>query len=771
MNTHYLNELNEQQRKAVEHIDTPQLVIAGAGSGKTRVLIYKIIHLLSLGYQPWRILALTFTNKAAREMKKRITETMGEEYTRKLWMGTFHSIFLRILHQHAEKIGYKPDFTIYDTSDSKALVKSIIKDMELDDKVYNPSTVYNAISSAKNALISPWDYAQNRDLLDVDRRAKKPLIYAIYRAYQERCIVSNAMDFDDILFYTHALFRDNPDILNHYREFFQYVLVDEYQDTNYAQHRIILQLTQGQNNLSVVGDDAQSIYSFRGAKLANILNMKHHYPNLSVFKLERNYRSTKSIIEAANSLIENNTQQIKKEIYSENENGSPIEVVKSYSDYEEGYLIAGKITSSKMLNRDSYADYAILYRTNAQSRVLEESLRKRNIPYKIYSGLSFYQRKEIKDAVAYFRITANPDDDEALKRIINFPSRGIGDTTVGKISHAAIEKGISMWQILDEENLRDLNVNSGTRKKLEGFRDMIKSFIEKNRTDDAYSVARHIVGTTGILSMLVHDRTPESISKQENINELLNGVRLFTENSKEERGESAMLSDFLNEVSLATDLDEADDKDDAVTLMTVHAAKGLEFKNVMIVGVEEDLFPSSLSTFSAESIEEERRLLYVAITRAEKQCVISYAQTRYRNGQTVTCAPSRFLREINRHTVSNGRTGRFNVREEFPNPLRKMGCASENKHNPKQSPWFGPHLDNTTKHVKEINGKETEYSPHSLKELEEGMLIEHSRFGKGRIKEKQIVENTERIVVEFANLEIKTLLLKFARFKILPFTQ
>lgn len=768
----YLLELNEQQRKAVEYIDTPQLVIAGAGSGKTRVLTYKIVHLLSRGYQPWRILALTFTNKAAKEMKARIAALMGDDFTKRLWMGTFHSIFLRILRRHVERIGYKDGFTIYDASDSKNLVKSIIKDLSLDDKIYKASVVLSAISSAKNALISPFDYASNRELMEIDRRAKKPKIAEIYHLYCQRSRLANAMDFDDILFYTYILLKENSDIRNHYREFFQYVLVDEYQDTNYAQHKIILLLTEGLNNLSVVGDDAQSIYSFRGAKLSNILNMKLHYPNLATFKLERNYRSTQNIIRAANSLIEKNTKQIKKEVFSENELGAPVEILRSYSDYEEAYLIANKIASSKFSNHDSYADYAILYRTNAQSRILEESLRKRNIPYHIYGALSFYQRKEIKDIIAYLRLTVNPDDDEALKRIINFPSRGIGETTISKLRHAAIENNISMWSMLSHENITKLGVNSGTLKKLEAFRELISFFIFLNKTEDAYTVVKTIIEKTGILSSLVSDNTPESISKQENINELLNGVSQYITNRIEEGNSNLSVGDYLSDVSLASDLDEERDSQDSVTLMTVHAAKGLEFKNVLIVGVEEELFPSTLSTMSAEGIEEERRLLYVAITRAGKMCVLSYATSRYRNGQNVVCKPSRFIREIDGKGLQSNTKERFEIRDSFPNPLRnylktemvarrKYGTPPLSVQNPTASRNSMPTNGNITGKADGV------YTLHRLSELEIGTRIEHSRFGKGEVIGKEVVENNERIVVKFDQLDTKTLLLKFARFNII----
>lgn len=771
----FLSKLNPQQREAVVHLDSPQLIIAGAGSGKTRVLVYKIIYLLAKGYSPGRILALTFTNKAAREMKERIAAEMGESLAQRLWMGTFHSMFLRILHFNCDKIGYKSGFTIYDAADSKALIKSIIKQMDLDDKIYNPGAVQNAISMAKNRLLSPSDYASDRDLRELDARSKKPLIYAIYQAYQNRCVIANAMDFDDILFYTFRLFKENEDVRNHYREFFQYVLVDEYQDTNYAQHQIIKQLTEGQSNLSVVGDDAQSIYSFRGAVIANILNLKNHYPNLKIFKLERNYRSTKTIIEAANSLIAKNTRQIKKEIFSENEKGLPIQIIKSYSDFEEGYLIANKISQNKMLEHDTFSDYAILYRTNAQSRVLEESLRKRNIPYRIYGGLSFYNRKEIKDAVAYFKLVVNPGDEEAIKRVINYPARGIGDTTVNKLLRAALDKNVSVWEILKDANLATLDINAGMRRKLEGFRLLIEGFVKINEEgEDAYTLARTIINKTMLLSSLMTDKTPESISKQENINELLNGAREFVETQGEENDVSDVSLDaFLRNISLATDLDEENEgKTDYVSLMTVHASKGLEFKNVMIVGAEEDLFPSALSSGSVEELEEERRLMYVALTRAKKMCVISFAESRYRNGQQIQCKPSRFLGEIDQSFLK----GAEYLPTRFTNPVRNYRNSLQGGNN--NTSWNGSSSAfnrwQSSFHVPEKKTSQvsqptvnTVMRTYTLNEIKIGQRIRHPRHGEGTVLRKEDFDNNEKIIVKFENGDVKTVILKFARFKLL----
>ncbi|MDE5790782.1 MAG: UvrD-helicase domain-containing protein [Muribaculaceae bacterium] len=636
LNYNYLDFLNPQQREAVTYKDGPALVIAGAGSGKTRVLTYKIVDLLYAGYEPYRILALTFTNKAANEMKERIAALTGSKISSKLWMGTFHSMFLRILRHHASLIGFKEGFTIYDTADSRSLVKMIVKELGLDDKSYKPAAVASAISNAKNAMISPEQYQLDRDLYEADRRAKRPLTGKIYEIYAQRCKTANAMDFDDILFYMNLLLRDNPDVRRHYQEFFRYILVDEYQDTNFAQHLIVNQLAGEDRKLCVVGDDAQSIYSFRGANIGNIINLEKRYPGLKIFKLERNYRSTQNIVNAAGSLISKNTRQLKKNVYSENSQGELIEVIRTYSDMEEAYMVANRLTQSKMTHHDPYDEFAILYRTNAQSRVLEEALRKRNIPYRIYGGLSFYQRKEIKDVIAYFRLTINPDDDEALRRVINYPARGIGETTMKKLQAVASAHNVSLWTVISNPDKYDAGLNSGTKKKLDNFASLIQLFIDDNTRSNAYEVGQHIYNRTGILTALAHDNTPESISKQENLSELLSGLKDFVDARIEEGEEDISMRTFLSEVMLATDQDRNDDSNEAkVTLMTVHAAKGLEFKHIFIVGVEEELFPSSMSMDSLAQIEEERRLLYVALTRAKETCTITYAGSRFRNGQTV----------------------------------------------------------------------------------------------------------------------------------------
>lgn len=762
----YLSKLNEQQRAAVEYLAGPELVIAGAGSGKTRVLTYKIVHLLAHEYEPWRILALTFTNKAAREMRERIETLVGSQISSKLWMGTFHSIFSRILHIHADRIGFKSNFTIYDASDSKSLIKMIIKDMQLDDKVYKPSTVLNAISWAKNALVSPENYLGDRDLIEADRRAKRPAVGNIYKAYVDRCRLSDAMDFDDLLYYTNILLADNADILRHYREFFRYVLVDEYQDTNFAQHRIIRLLTQDNGSLCVVGDDAQSIYSFRGANIRNILELKREYPDLVIFKLEQNYRSTQNIISAANTLIAKNSMQIPKEVFSKNDIGERIEIVKSYSDFEEGYLVANRISQVKMRGTDSFDEFAILYRTNAQSRVLEESLRKRNIPYRIYGGLSFYQRKEIKDVVAYLRLAINPNDDEALKRVINTPARGIGETTVKKIASAALVNHLSMADVLYNLDKYGTDLNRGTKTKLASFASLIDSFgaLVKNGLN-ADEMTQTVITNTGIMSMYLSDTTPESISKQENINELLNAARSFVADKLEQGDDDHIgLQDFLSEVSLATDQDSDDETNEAkVTLMTIHAAKGLEFANVFIVGVEEELLPSAMSLSSLQEIEEERRLLYVAMTRAKKYCMMSYATSRFHNGQTKTCQPSRFIADIDRRYLKAESGSDFAAAHKPQSDFRNFN-RFETLRKPSQ-PAAPTRTTISPKNLTPI--RSNDFVTHSSDSLAVGQTIEHQRFGVGTIINIDRSQPDHKIVVDFDNIQQRTLLLKFARFKII----
>ncbi len=760
-----MSKLNDQQREAVVYCDGPQLVIAGAGSGKTRVLTYKIVHLLARGYEPWRILALTFTNKAAREMRERIQALVGEKTASRLWMGTFHSIFLRILRANAERIGFKSNFTIYDAADSKSLIKMIIKDMDLDDKVYKPNVVMNAISNAKNSLIGPAAYAQDRDIREDDRRAKRDRMWEVYQGYATRCHVAGAMDFDDLLYYTNVLLRDNPDVLHHYQEYFRYVLVDEYQDTNFAQHLIVAQLTQGTNSLCVVGDDAQSIYSFRGANIRNILNLRKSYPDLRICKLEQNYRSTQNIINAANSLIEKNKEQMRKQVFSKNNKGSLIEVVKSYSDFEEAYLVANRISQVQMATSDSFDEFAVLYRTNAQSRILEEALRKRNIPYRIYGGLSFYQRKEVKDALSYFRLAINPDDDEAVKRIINYPARGIGETTVRKLSRAAIDNKVSLWAVICNPATYNVDINAGTRGKLNSFQTLISAFGKKHAEGlDAAELARLIIADTNLLTILVSDHTPESISRQENLQELLNGVQEFVATKLEEGDtEHVDMESFLSEVSLATDQDTDDETPEAkVTLMTIHAAKGLEFGNVFIVGVEEELLPSSMSLDNPWAVEEERRLLYVAITRAKRFCMMSYASSRFRNGMTASTKPSRFLRDIDSKWLDY----RYGTEIPVKDPVSRFGSSYHS---------FRPQVQSTISLSPKGESKPAGTAPtsavgadtHYASELSVGIDIEHSRFGRGRIIDIDASQPDVRIRVKFENVEVKTLLLKYAKFKIL----
>ena len=771
--TNYIDELNESQRAAVLYNEGPSLVIAGAGSGKTRVLTYKIAYLLESGYEPWSILSLTFTNKAAREMKARIAKQVGDQSARYLWMGTFHSVFSRILRVEAEAIGFTSSFTIYDTSDSKSLIRTIIKEMQLDEKVYKPGSVQGQISNAKNHLISPDAYAVNREMMEHDMAAKMPAIRDIYRRYWDRCRQAGAMDFDDLLFYTFLLFRDRPDILNKYREQFKYILVDEYQDTNFAQHSIVLQLSKEHQKVCVVGDDAQSIYSFRGANIDNILKFTKLYQNTQVFKLEQNYRSTKTIVRAANSLIEKNREQIRKEVFSEKSQGEPIGVFQAYSDVEEGDIVSNKIMELRMAQHYGYDDFAILYRTNAQSRIFEEALRKRNLPYKIYGGLSFYQRKEIKDVIAYFRVVVNPNDEEAFKRIINYPARGIGDTTVGKIIEAANTHSVSLWDVLCSPLEFGLNINKGTHTKLQGFRELIENFIRILSEKNAYEMATSIVKEAGIVNDIYQDRTPENLSRQENIEELVNGIHDFCAMREEEGNESISLSDFLSEVSLLSDQDTDKSGDEPkITLMTIHSAKGLEFRNVFIVGMEENLFPSSMSGDSPRAMEEERRLFYVAITRAEDHCFLSFAKTRFKYGKMEFANPSRFLRDIDSSFLKlpqesvSGRhidesPSRFR-REQNERPARSLFNSEKERAKPTFNAISTP--KNLTK-VENTQSRPASGAP--ITDLQSGQQIEHERFGIGEVVKVEGSGENLKATVKFRNAGEKQLLLKFARFKVI----
>jgi len=780
----YIEELNEGQRNAVLYNDGPSLVIAGAGSGKTRVLTYKIAYLLENGYQPWNILALTFTNKAAREMKERIARQVGPERARHLWMGTFHSMFLRILHVEAGHIGFTSQFTIYDTADSKSLIRSIIKEMGLDEKVYKPGMVQARISNAKNHLVSPAGYANNKEAYEGDRAAKVPALRDIYQRYWERCRQADAMDFDDLLFYTFLLFRDHPEVLARYQDQFRYILVDEYQDTNFAQHSIVLQLAKNHQHVCVVGDDAQSIYSFRGADIDNILYFTKVYPDTKVFKLEQNYRSTQTIVRAANSLIEKNQWQIRKEVFSEKEKGEAIGVYQAYSDVEEGDIVVNKIAELRREKRYAYSDFAILYRTNAQSRIFEEAMRKRSMPYRIYGGLSFYQRKEIKDVIAYFRLIVNPNDEEAFKRIINYPARGIGDTTVGKIIAAATGHNVSLWTVLCEPLAYGLNFNKGTVGKLQAFRELISAFITDAAEKNAYEIGADIIRQSGIINDVCQDNSPENLSRKENIEELVNGMSDFCAQRQEEGNPNVLLGDFLSEVSLLTDQDSDKDGDDEkITLMTVHSAKGLEFKNVFVVGMEENLFPSGMVGDSPRALEEERRLFYVAITRAEEHCFLSYAKTRFRYGKMEFGSPSRFLKDIDiRFLRLPQDAGMFRRVEEEAAAFRRenaRGFAPDREDapyggkervsvRPKQQ-IIAPTVPRNLKRVApSANTASTSPSAGgSANCVQQGQLIEHERFGLGEVLKVEGEGDNAKATIRFKNAGDKQLLLRFARFKVL----
>ena len=796
-----LEQLNESQREAVVYCDGPSLVIAGAGSGKTRVLTYKIAWLLEQGMAPWQILALTFTNKAAREMKERIGRLVGDERARYLQMGTFHSVFARILRSEAEVLGYNANFTIYDQSDARSLVKAIIKEMGLDDKVYKPASVADRISMAKNHLMLPQAYAQSAWATD-DTQQKRPQVSSIYIRYSERCRQANAMDFDDLLVQTWVLFQNHEDIRQKYVEKFHFVLVDEYQDTNFAQQAIVYQLTKERQKVCVVGDDAQSIYSFRGANIDNILNFQSQYPDARLFKLEQNYRSTQLIVQAANSLIRRNERQIPKNVFSKNEPGEKLQLKPAFSDREEAMIVTQDIKRLRRQEHCDWSDFAILYRTNAQSRSFEEQMRKDNIPYRIYGGLSFYQRKEIKDVIAYFRLIANPNDEEAFKRIVNYPARGIGDTTVGKITQTAQTYGVSLWQVIKEPVLFPMDVSKGTMTKIQAFRELIEGWISRVTTEDAYTLGHDIIMNSGISKDIYSGRNPEDISRQENLEEFLNGMQDLVESRREEdMGDEVYLPDFLQEVALLTDLDSDEgDENDKVTLMTIHSAKGLEFPTVFIVGLEENIFPSPMCTNSMRELEEERRLLYVAITRAEKHCIMTCAQNRFRYGRMEYDTPSRFIRDIDPElltiegdSMGQGRNavqpsvrgssfGGSRGPEWMQNP---RPVATQFKADPKpravaprqpEKPVdpFGPNFKRLYQTVAPSGslGQGHRATPASQSQsggsdLREGCQIEHQRFGVGTvIKIEGTGENT-KATVTFRNAGTKQLLLKFAKFKII----
>ncbi len=769
----YLQELNEAQRQAVLRTEGPALVIAGAGSGKTRVLTYRIANLLKQGARPSSILALTFTNKAAKEMKERIARVAGENTARYLWMGTFHSIFARILRYEHETLGYPSNFTIYDSADSKSLIKNIIKSLQLDDKAYKPGVVASRISMAKNNLITPNVYTNSAEIRSVDRNMRMPAIAEIYKEYAKRCFLSGAMDFDDLLLKTNLLFRDHPDMLKKYQERFGYVLVDEYQDTNYSQYLIIKKLAASHHNICVVGDDAQSIYSFRGARIENILNFKSDYPDHKIFKLEQNYRSTQTIVNAANSIIAQNKKQIPKTVFSEKDLGKPIKVISALTDNEEGFLVAQEIAQTQLRDHYQFEDYAILYRTNAQSRIFEESLRKRNIPYKIYGGLSFYQRKEIKDLLSYFRIIINPADNEALKRIINYPARGIGATTLSKLESAAVNSETSIWKIIsDLPTVNHAHLNKGTSAKILNFVALIQRFYKFAEENEAFDTAKTIAEQTGILKDLYNDKSPEGLSRHENIQELLNGIQEFSINAKE-LGEPDKLANYLEDVALLTDQDNEKDEDkNKVTLMTVHSAKGLEFKNVFVVGLEENLFPSNQGgDKNPDYLEEERRLFYVAVTRAEENACLSFANQRYRWGNLDFCTPSRFLEELDEKYLDN--SGNQNVIRSLrktqtlrPEEKNTQGFARRQVPSSLKNSHTQNIFNKKLVSLKETGKKQDNFVGDDPGKIQAGMLVEHQRFGQGKVVQVEGVAPNIKATVFFQSGQQKQLLLKFAKLKI-----
>ncbi len=746
-----LDSLNPSQLEAVTHGEGAMMVLAGAGSGKTRVLTFRIAYLIENGLDPFNILALTFTNKAAREMKSRIINSTGQD-ARNLWMGTFHSVFSRILRAEGEKIGFPKNFTIYDTDDSKSLIKSVVKGLNLDDKLYKPSVVLNRISSAKNNLISPDQYLDDGALVSEDYEAQRPELGRIYKEYFDRCFRAQAMDFDDLLYYTHILFNNHPDVLNQYQARFQYVLVDEFQDTNYSQYLLTKKLAARFQNICVVGDDAQSIYAFRGADIGNILNFEKDYPEMKIFKLEQNYRSTKTLVEAANQVIAQNKAQLPKTVWTENEGGDRIELIRAGSDSEEGRLVASAIFQQKMNLQLKNEDFAILYRTNAQSRALEEALRKANIPYRIYGGLSFYQRKEIKDAIAYMRFTINPNDEEALKRIINFPKRGIGPTTVAKILVLAKEKNCSLWEIIQKA---DSLFPPRAAKGLLEFASLLNLFAMDAREKNAYAAAETIIKNSGLLREYYEDKSIEGMARYENLQELLSGIREFSDN---ETIEDHSLAAFLQDIALLTDQDLDSEQDlDRVTMMTIHSAKGLEFNHVILAGMEEDLFPSQMMMSSRADLEEERRLFYVAITRAEKKLILSHASTRYRYGMLHTCEPSRFLKEIPETFISQTyRAGGFG---KTPKPARSFNKSPELKRTP------AANLKPLRK-LKSTYTPSPDFKPDDLSNLQEGMRVEHPKFGFGVIEKLENYNSQRKASVKFDDFGEKTLLLSFAKLKI-----
>ena len=819
MNSELFTALNESQRKAVEYCDGPQLVIAGAGSGKTRVLTYKIAYLLEQGMKPWNVLALTFTNKAANEMKQRIATLVGQDAASRLQMGTFHSVFSRVLRVEAERIGFNANYTIYDEADSRSLIKSLVKEMGLDDKVYKPSTVHNLISMAKNHLISASEYVADNEVRQRDSYAKVPETGRIFLAYEQRCRQANAMDFDDLLVMTYRLLLANEDVLLKYQQRFQYILVDEYQDTNYAQQQIVLLLSREHQRVCVVGDDAQSIYAFRGANIDNILNFQQIYPATKLFKLEQNYRSTQRIVQAANSLIKKNERQIPKDVYSRNDEGEKLVLKMAYSDKEEAAIVCKDIKAIRWKEKGEFSDFAILYRTNSQSRTFEEEMRREGIPYRIYGGLSFYQRKEIKDIIAYFRLVCNPDDEEAMKRIVNYPARGIGNTTVQKIGEAASRCAVSYWQVISHPQQYGLDVNKGTLAKLQAFMAMMGGFMAKLRTTDAYELGREIIRESGISADLFAGNDPDDISRQQNLEEFMSGLQEFVDTRREEGREAEVyLPDFLQEVSLLTDLDSDDGSESRVLLMTIHAAKGLEFPTVFVVGMEENIFPSPMSCNTLRELEEERRLLYVAITRAERHCILTCAKNRWRYGKMEFDTPSRFLKDIdpalmtveggtekgdyehNRSYTgtrewsggSGGRQGSsWRMQNSRPVASQFMADQKPKVTSPRRPEAAVDPFTESFKRQLAASGGNMRRVSDALRNggrampvgntgntgnagnaasgspaLAEGMTIEHQRFGVGTVVKVEGTGENTKATVDFRNVGTKQLLLKFARFTI-----
>ncbi len=750
----YLGQLNDSQKLPTIHKNGPIMVIAGAGSGKTRVLTYRIAYLMEMGVDPFSILSLTFTNKAAREMKSRISQIVGESESKSLWMGTFHSIFARILRSESELLGYSSNFTIYDTQDSDRLIATIIKELKLDKDLYKYKNIRNRISSLKNNLVTVKAYLSNQELVQQDNESRKPMFGKVYQTYVNRCFKASAMDFDDLLLKTNELLNRFPEVLAKYQERFKYIHVDEYQDTNHSQYLIVKALADKYENLCVVGDDAQSIYGFRGANIENILSFQKDYSNSTVYRLEQNYRSTKNIVNAANSVINNNINKLEKEVWTENESGEKIEINQLINDSEEGRFVSSSIFENKhnlQLNND---DFAVLYRTNAQSRSIEDALRRKNIPYQVYGGLSFYQRKEIKDILAYLRVIVNPNDEESIKRIINFPTRGIGQTTLDKLLIFANEKNISLFEVLENLNSQEININSGTKNKLNEFFLLIKSFQLLNEKLNAFEMVEEVLKRIGIINVLKSEGTPESISRIENIEELINGIKDFIEGEEEVVDSKGTLSDFLEDVALASELDkDINESEKKVSLMTIHLAKGLEFNQVYIVGLEEDLFPSALSSTTRADLEEERRLFYVAITRAKKKVTITYAKTRYRWGKLNDCEPSRFITEIDKKYTS------FSSSYSTVSPIDSL------KENQDFIRFKKPKNKIQLKTLK--NNPSVSISNSNYIDIKKGDQIIHNRFGKGKVIATEGEGSDKKAEVEFNTSGVKRILLKFAKYKLI----